>query len=99
MELVALGFRSSATKEVEIVVLGHQLPVLRRQVGRARFDDVDRALLAALCARPARPDVSLVLVRPETVLGWAGTERWYADAGRIRADHRAVRRWLRTCVV
>jgi transposase InsO family protein len=79
VELVALGFRSSATKEVEIVVLRHQLQVLRRQVGRARFDDVDRALLAALCARPARPDVSLVLVPPETVLGWHPTlvrRRW-----------------------
>ena len=33
IELVALAFRSSAAKEVEIVVLRHQLHVLRRQVG------------------------------------------------------------------
>jgi putative transposase len=55
VELVALGFRSSATKEVEIVVLRHQLQVLRRQVGRARFDDVDRALRNLFLARATSP--------------------------------------------
>jgi hypothetical protein len=70
VELVALRFRSSAAKEVEIVVLRHQLHVLRRQVGRPRLHDADRALLAALSARLGRPSASLLLVRPETVLGW-----------------------------
>lgn len=69
VELVALGFRSSAGKEVEIVVLRHQLQVLGRQVGRARYDEADRALLAALSTHLARRDRSLVLGRPETVLG------------------------------
>jgi putative transposase len=70
VELVALGFGWSAGKDVEIVVLRHQLQVLRRQVGRARFDDADRVLLAALSTRLAPRDRSLVLVGPETVLGW-----------------------------
>lgn len=70
VEVVALAFRSSAAKEVEIVVLRHQLHVLRRQVGRPRLHDADRALLATLSARLVRPSASLLLVRPDTVLGW-----------------------------
>jgi putative transposase len=70
IELVVLAFRSSAAKEVEIVVLRHQLHVLRRQVGRPRLHDADRALLAALSARLVCPSLSLLLVRPATVLGW-----------------------------
>jgi len=70
VELIALAFKSSAAKEVEIVVLRHQLHVLRRQVGRPRLHDADRALLAALSARLVRPTSSLLLVRPATVLGW-----------------------------
>jgi putative transposase len=70
VELVALAFRSSTAKEVEIVVLRHQLHVLRRQVGRPQLTDVDRALLAALSSRLPRPSSALLLVRPDTVLGW-----------------------------
>jgi hypothetical protein len=42
VEPVALGFRSSATKEVEIVILRYQLHVLRRHVGRPQLHDADR---------------------------------------------------------
>jgi putative transposase len=45
--LVARG-RSDFAKDVEIVVLRHQLAVLRRQSGRPKLRPVDRALLAAL---------------------------------------------------
>ncbi|WP_243639375.1 hypothetical protein [Streptacidiphilus pinicola] len=42
---------------MERLVLRHQLLVLQRQVGRAVFTDVDRAVLAGLLfGRPAGPD-------------------------------------------
>jgi hypothetical protein len=40
--------RSEHAKDVEIVVLRHQLSVLRRQVKRAEFRPADRAVLAVL---------------------------------------------------
>ena len=45
--LVRLG-RSQASKDAEIMVLPHEVTVLRRQVARPRPDQADRAILAAL---------------------------------------------------
>jgi hypothetical protein len=39
---------SEAEKDIEILVLRHQLDVLRRQVGRVRYEPADRAVLAGL---------------------------------------------------
>ena len=47
MALVLLRFRSSDCKELEIVVLRHELAVLRRQVSRPALRRADRAFLAA----------------------------------------------------
>jgi putative transposase len=47
LELVVLRFRSEREKEIEILLLGHQLQVLERQVARPRLSQADRALLAA----------------------------------------------------
>jgi len=47
LELVLLCFRSAEAKEIEILVLRHELAVLRRQHPLPRLQPTDRALLAA----------------------------------------------------
>jgi len=45
LQLAFLRPRSEQFKELEIVVLRHELAVLRRQVDRPQFTSADRALL------------------------------------------------------
>jgi putative transposase len=47
LQLAVLRFRSEEFKELEIVVLRHELAVLRRQAGRPQLTTADRAPLAA----------------------------------------------------
>ena len=50
--LVTLRFRSRRDKDLEIVVLGHEPAVLRRQVSRPQLGNADRVLLAAASRIP-----------------------------------------------
>jgi hypothetical protein len=68
--LVLLVFRSDGAKEVEILVLRHELEVLRRQVSRPHLRPADRAVLAGLSRRVPRPLWDMFIVRPETLLRW-----------------------------
>jgi putative transposase len=70
LELILLCFRSAEAKEIEILVLRHELAVLRRQHPRPRVQPKDRALLAALSRLLPRARWSVFLVRPETLLRW-----------------------------
>jgi transposase len=70
LELVMLCFRSAEAKEIEILVLRHELAVLRRQHPRPRLQPTDRALLAALSRLLPRARWSVFLVQPETLLRW-----------------------------
>src|SRR5919198_5303218 len=69
-ELLVLLGRSERTKEVEILVLRHELQVLRRQVARPRLRASDRALLAALSGVLPRERRRSSLVQPATLLRW-----------------------------
>jgi putative transposase len=47
-QFMILRIRTDMDKEVEILVLRHQLAVLRRQVGKVRTEPADRTVLALL---------------------------------------------------
>ena len=70
LELVVLIARGDRAKELEILVLRHELSILRRQVSRPRFESHDRVLLAAFSRMLPRSAWSVFLVRPETLLRW-----------------------------
>jgi len=69
-ELIVLLGRGDRAKELEILVLRHELSILRRQVNRPRFETRDRVLLAAFSRMLARRSWSSFSVRPETLLRW-----------------------------
>jgi putative transposase len=70
LRLVLLRPRSSEFKELEIVVLRHQLAVLRRQTRRPQLTTTDRLLLAAASRLLPRSRWRSFLVTPTTLLRW-----------------------------
>jgi putative transposase len=67
--LLLLG-RGQASKDAEIIVLRHEVAVLRRQVAQPKPDWADRALLAALARLLPAGLRAHRLVTPGTLLAW-----------------------------
>ncbi len=83
--LVWLLGRPRRSKELEILVLRHELAILRRQTSRPKLTRADRALLASLSRSLARPAWAGFSVKPETVLRWHRqliARRWTYAHGR-----------------
>src|ERR1035437_10058191 len=64
------AFKSRATLHLENLALRHQLGVLRRSVKRPKLTSADRLLWAWLCGAWSDWRSDLVIVKPETVIGW-----------------------------
>ena len=76
--------RGLDVKDIELLVLRHELEVLRRQVARPKLRAADRALLAAAACHLPRPSRGARLVTPRTLLRWHRAlvrRKWRQRAG------------------
>src|SRR3977135_2085052 len=79
MAWLGLLARSAQSKNAEILVLRHEVAVLRRQVSRPRLSWADRAVFAALTRLLSQACTVHRIVTPARVLRWHGdlvTRRW-----------------------
>src|SRR3712207_680735 len=78
--------RPSAARDVELLILRHEVRVLRRQAKRARYRPGDRVVLAGLSRLLSRSEWWRCPVRPETLLRWHRelVRRKWAAFGRRR---------------
>jgi len=96
LAVMLLRLHGDAVKDVEILVLRHQLAVLRRQVHRPALQPADRVLFAALSRMLPRAQWSAFIVTPATLLRWHHdlvARRWTYPSktpGRPRV-HREIR--------
>ena len=86
LEFVVLRVRSKELKELEIVVLRHELAILRRKTRRPAITAVDRLFLSAASRLLPRARWRSFIVTPTTLL------RWHRRVGRQAVDVRASRR-------
>jgi putative transposase len=62
--------RGLRVKDIELLVLRHELEILRRQVARPKLGTSDRALLAAAACHLPRSSRGVLVVTPRTLLRW-----------------------------
>ena len=97
---MVLHVRSDTAKEIEILVLRHQLAVLQRRTPRPRISWIDRAVIAALGRiLPPRRRRGF-LVTPATILRWHRqlvSRRWTTRS--VRAGRPAIPAGVRAVIV
>jgi transposase InsO family protein len=71
LSLAVLVFRRDLAKDAELLVLRYENAVLRRHVGRVRYEPADRVWFAALAwLIPRRSWAGIFPVTPATLLAW-----------------------------
>jgi putative transposase len=70
LQLVRLLFRSDTDLAIEVVLLRHEVAILRRQVHRPALQPADRAVLAGLTRLLPRQRLGRFFVQPATLLRW-----------------------------
>jgi hypothetical protein len=95
VELLALLTRGDAAKNLEILVLRHQLTVLQRQTSRPKLEPADRALRAAI-SRVLHASVGPVSSSHLRRCG-AGIAAWSRGDGPIRVAAKGGRHWTMAC--
>jgi len=95
IQLLVLLARGDAAKDLEILVLCHQLTMLPRQTPRLRFGPADRVVLAAISRALPGARWSCFLVTPQTLLRC--TDGWSPASGPARTAEPGDRHWTRSC--
>jgi putative transposase len=91
--LLRTGRRPADERDLEVLVLRHQLKVLRRQVKRIELRRSDRLLLAAASRTLPRSLWTSLILRPETLLRWHRElvrRKWTFHGRKGRAGRPAV---------
>ena len=99
LQLAVLRLRSNDLKDLEIVVLRHELAILRRRTRRPAMTWTDRLFLAAASRFLPRARWRSFIITPETLLRWHRrlvAKRW-TYAGRVGRP--PIRREIRALVI
>ena len=70
LQLIRLVVRNDTDLAVEVVMLRHEVAVLRRQVHRPMLEPADRAVLAGVARLLPRRQLGRFFVKPATLLRW-----------------------------
>jgi transposase InsO family protein len=85
LQLIRLVGSSDTDLAIEVVVLRHEVAVLRRQVHRPTLEPADRAVLGGLARLLPRQRLGRFFVQPATLLAWHRdlvAKRWTYPHGR-----------------
>src|SRR3954453_9165075 len=84
--------RDGGAKDVELLVLRHEVAVLRRQIHRPQLQPADRVVLAALSRPLPHVRSSVFFVTPAALLRWHRQflARYWTIHIADQADHRSI---------